>query len=592
VTVDDGFMGRLNNRSGKLPRRFFRSEDRNVHTFRSKTPCNAGANRCRALGILLLLALPALAARPQLSFTKPVDLPELGLKMRLMPEACGVPLPSPMVRTYEFHKGGRSWKEDLYSPVELWRHSQCAGQWVGRHTNTLVLATITQSLPLEFTRDNVSRAEYEAKAGAATQGPITGKVELARWVADFAGCPDPVERPVSRAPYRISPVVCYSFGKQAPNRLAYVFRLNRSRSDTWMCALFELNPAIDLSLASQAIESEFLGSIVVTLPAREEPDKTPSRAPTVRPSAGPAPARTDDAPPSADMAATRKQVIDSIRNMKGWWSESTEHFIILSNLKGSVKSFVDDIRDELGIIRGAYARSVPSMGANGVAAVIRIPATTDEYVSYVGPDMAWSGGLWSPFRKELLIRPMEAGGSREQRRRVLRVVFHEAFHQYVFYALNQTEPAIWFNEGYAQFFENAEIANGRVRIDEDPQALVALGAIIDGKQVDLARLFRMTHDEFYAGGDEMRARNYALAWALVYYLRKGAPLEPDAPHAGLLDRYVAAMRTNPDGVAATAAMLAGVTVSDLERDFERFWHSPSKRGAARRHDPFAPNGKR
>lgn len=539
---------------------------------------------------LILLAEPLWAARPQLSFPKPVDLPELGIRVRLMPEASGVPLPPPVVRTVELHQGGRTWKEDRYSCVELWRHSQCAGRWVGRHTNTLVLAVVTRSLPEGFAHEYVTRAEYEAKAGAVTNAPSMGKDDLTRWVADFTGYPAPVPRNVPRMPLRISPVVCYSLGRETPSRLAYVFRLNRPKSETWMCALFDLNPAIDPVLAAQAIEAEFLGTVVFTTPSQETAAGSSSPTGNTRP-AGPGKAPVAEEPPSADMAATRKQVIDSIRNLKGWWYETTDHYIILSNLKGSMKAFVDDLRDDLGALRGAFVESVPFMGANGVAAVIRVPATPEEYLGYVGVEMSWSGGLWIPSRKELVIRPMDAGGSREKRKSVLRVAYHEAFHQYVFYALDQSEPSMWFNEGYAKFFENAEIENGRVRIDEDPQALALLSRALDSDQVALARLFQASRQDFYGGGEEGRSLNYALAWAMVYYLRKGAPLEPGAPYAGLLEKYVAAMRTTPDGAAATSAMLAGVSVAELQQSFVRFWRSVSKRGGARRYDPFARKGK-
>jgi hypothetical protein len=141
----------------------------------------------------------------------------------------------------------------------------------------------------------------------------------------------------------------------------------------------------------------------------------------------------------------------------------------------------------------------------------------------------------------------------------------------------------------AQFFENAVIVNGRVRIEEDPRAIDLLNAVLAKGDFDLNSFFQLSRDQFYCLDESERETNYAMAWAVVYYLKKGFGADASSPYAGLLDLYASAMQVEgKTAEEATESMLKGVDVRRLSLDFRQFWHSLARQSLARRYDPFAP----
>ena len=63
----------------------------------------------------------------------------------------------------------------------------------------------------------------------------------------------------------------------------------------------------------------------------------------------------------------------------------------------------------------------------------------------------------------------------------------------------------------------------------------------------------MSYDQFYGGDDEFRNLNYAVAWGLVYYLRKGATLRRNSRDAQLLSATTRSVTAGEDPRAAAAA---------------------------------------
>jgi len=165
------------------------------------------------------------------------------------------------------------------------------------------------------------------------------------------------------------------------------------------------------------------------------------------------------------------------------------------------------------------------------------------------------------------------------------IIKHEGFHQYLFYACNMIENATWFNEGHACFFETATVdSKGRVEIPENARVRHLLENL-DTAARNIPKVIRLSHSDFYGKTEEQRSLNYTTSWALVYFLRKGAPSERLTAYASILDTYLKTLATTKDADAATAAAFDGVNMSKLQNDFTNFW----KRGrvAAHRYDPLA-----
>lgn len=193
--------------------------------------------------------------------------------------------------------------------------------------------------------------------------------------------------------------------------------------------------------------------------------------------------------------------------------------------------------------------------------------------------------MWIPGKKELVIKPVDWGKNVEQKNLVLGTTYHEAFHQYLFYAMGEIQASVWFNEGYACVFGGAIVRDNKLLIQEDEYRVRTLEDIVKSGNVHLERLVNMTQEDFVDrknNNKKVIEANYALAWGLVYYLSKGIAIESQSPYAGILDKYADALWTTKSATAATQAAFKDIDMNALDKDFINFWKSRNKRAAAQR----------
>lgn len=279
---------------------------------------------------------------------------------------------------------------------------------------------------------------------------------------------------------------------------------------------------------------------------------------------------------------TRDAAHRSVEALADWWHLDSEDFVLLSNHRAAQR-FAADILDDLQAARNMYARMVPAFAESVKdVAVVRIFATDAEYEAYVGREQAWSGGIFDPSRRELVIRPPKARGRDAQYQRMLRVALHEGFHQYLFQATGGLPTSVWFNEGHATFFEVAVITERRVKLEENSARVDRLMQQVRSKKLGLRDLLGMSYADFYSGSDADREARYSLAWGLAYYLQRGAPLERGRPHGAVLTRYMQALAQTGDPARATAFAFDGIAIDSFERAFIEFWTTPRYRSTAKR----------
>lgn len=527
------------------------------------------------------LAVPAVAAHStELKFTEPTDLPALGLRIPMMPKAGEQPLPPPTTYNYKRTQNGRTTDIEMYSPDELWYSSQHAGKWTDAGGNSLVIGTVVSPKPTKFSTQHVTKAEYERKAAATSKPPPEQwKTEdLAQWAADFTGISDlalqvPPKKNSNMKDVLLSP------SASPQNRIVCVFRLNPLAAGlagaprAWFVAVLNVAPGGDMDNTRKVFLEDCIGKIS-----------------TVRKSAGNVKSselfRSAETPRrssrSAEFLAMREQVINSIRNLNDWWYVETDNYIILANLSQKHRTLVTELQTDIENLWPAYAELIPPKDDLRMVPVIRMFADQTDYVQYVGQNHSWSSGIFMPSKKELVIRPIEMGSTHDQRRLMLQTVYHEALHQYLFCAFDKLTPAAWFNEGHAVFFQYADVENKSIRVPEDKQS----GDFVEKKiekltPQELQSLLTMSYEQFYAGSNEQRKTNYFLAWATVYYLRKGLPAGKKVAWIGLCDRYADALWKLKNGDAATVAAFEGVDMDAFTADFRDFWKSGSRRSVAR-----------
>ncbi len=540
-------------------------------------------SRIAVTGLILLSGVtPPLSAATGkgLSFTRTVELPAIGLKIKLMPEATETPPPSPTAYSYESGRGDGKEILDLYLPIDLWRISQHAGSWRDSQGNVLHIAGITHGLPEGLPRQHVSRKEYEDIEGVSRLSPETWtEPQLCRWVSQYLKAGSAGARQLPKQPFRLKQLLSFRLQGQPANRLVYAFRLNRSASSRhsaaplWFMTMFDIAPGNDVKAADETIRKQFFASITTgrfvpsaATRARTFQGRTPPRAIT----------RTEE------YRASRDQVVASIRNMKDWWYVETDNYIILSNLDSKYRAMVRELQTDIEHFRSAYEQMIPAASKVSAISVIRVFATRDEYNRYVGPEMEWTDGLWVPSKRELLVRGIDETSSKKQREGVFKVVRHEAFHQYLFYAMERRNVSAWINEGHATLFETATVRNGRLHIEEDPDKTALLSLVMKRSAPNLRPLLNMTYKDFYAGDDMAKGMNYTLSWALMYYLRQAAPYERSPKYKQCVSRYMNELQRSSDASKATAAAFADIEIEDLARDLRDFWLSDDRRDAAAR----------
>lgn len=544
----------------------------------------------RILAIALLLSSGAYAAsRPDLRFSKRTDLPNSGIRLGLMPKAVAAPLAPPAALTYTSRdsSGRELGKEERYSPYELWQRDQQAGMWNDAFGNVLSLGIIKYPFPA-FDQKHVPQKDYLAKANELINSQKTWSIQdVTAWAKAYLQNSNITATEESKRPFKFSKLVKFQFKSNSGHQFAYAFILNssasgqRMASDNWYFVYIQANKEVDPKRAIRAVETDFIKSVGV--PPMSAKHKVAASSSFKSTSSSSLSKKTSK---SNEYAESRKIVKQSIANLKAWWYVETKSFILLSNLKSTHKATIKVLQRNIEQIRGGFELLLPPAKPITAVSVVRIPGTSNEYATYVGAKYGWSGGLWMSSRRELVIRASDGGSSKFKKEQMLTTAYHEGFHQYLFYAVGQTQVHSWFNEGHACFFEGAVINNSSLKIREEKYKASNVDAMMKSNAFSLQRIIDMPHAQFYAGSDENRANNYGSAWLVVYYLRKHAAFDKKSPYRSICDRYYAEVIATRDRDAANKKAFEGIDMAKLEADIIAFWNSRNMRVKAKSNSIF------
>ncbi len=521
-----------------------------------------------ALGALAM-AGPASAA---LSFRSPETLPSVSLRIPLMAGARTVPLPPVRTFRYTLARGAESWQEDRFDPYELWFAAQHAAEWVDDEGTRVVLGLVHSILPAVPDGQHVTAEQFEQlAASAAAQVQQVDPALLQRWMTDFAGIR--IGAPRALAINRSRFAELWDFPSETPRVHAFVFRMDPRRAgqahvpESWF-GLVVTTAGVEPRREREAVLRELLGGIEAT--GRFE-HRSPSTRFAPRPTG-----------PAVRQHPSRDAAWHGIRHLPGWRAFDSEDYVALSN-HSEASRFAGELLATLQSARLLFATLVPPLapGADEVS-VVRIFATDAEYETYVGEAQSWSAGLFDASRRELVIRPSSVSGRGERMQAALRTALHEGFHQYLFQATGGLQASPWFNEGHATFFELVDPDARRIEIGEHPEHTRILERLVAAPGFSLQSLLMMDYPAFYGGTDARRQAQYSLAWGLVYYLQRGAPLERNRPHAAILGTYLRTLVITRSSEQATAAAFANLDLDAFDRAFIGFWTSSRLRNAARR----------
>lgn len=226
-----------------------------------------------------------------------------------------------------------------------------------------------------------------------------------------------------------------------------------------------------------------------------------------------------------------RAIIKKSKLIKGWTCYDTPHYVVLYPDKDVDPNLAKMIGTQIEALRTqVYEVMFPPDRPIKAISVIRCCADAKQYFAYGGP--GGSAGYWASGEKELVFYEMDRSKGGDS----LRVLYHEGFHQYIYYSVGDFAPHSWFNEGDGDYFFGFNYSNGKWtrgvnswRRDESARAKR------EHKFPPLWDWLHWSQHEYYGGnkagvpiGD-----NYALGWDFVYFMRTTKKKE----YQGVLDKY-------------------------------------------------------
>jgi hypothetical protein len=236
---------------------------------------------------------------------------------------------------------------------------------------------------------------------------------------------------------------------------------------------------------------------------------------------------------------TKPEVWRDVRKAKlipGWGARDTQNYLIIYN-KEVKKNLLKTIAKHIEAIRGqVYEQLFPPASRVTAISVVRVCKDKAEYHKYGGP--GGSAGYWSPGDEELVFYQ-----DKSNKKDSLRVLYHEAFHQYIHYAVGKVAPHSWFNEGHGDYFAGHNYKGKRFIADVFRwRTGIISNAIARKSYVPLEDFLTYTQGQYYSNPGLC----YAQGWSFVYFLREAERLKIKKykKYWGLLDKYFAMIKAN------------------------------------------------
>lgn len=245
--------------------------------------------------------------------------------------------------------------------------------------------------------------------------------------------------------------------------------------------------------------------------------------------------------------------------IKGWGvsvSPKKNYIVIYNTNRNKNKALARQLAERIELIREQiYEKQFPSAKPIDAVSVMRICANQAEYHAYGGPP--GSAGYWNSGSEELVFYDMSR--KKDPDEDTLAVLYHEAFHQYIYYSVGNVAPHSWFNEGHGDYYAGARFAGSKVsikpfnwrigtvknairegprasRIEKDPQTGKERKIYDNSKgYTPLADLVNFSQRDYYS----YPGVSYAQGWSLIYFLREIVPKNKamNAKWGKILDVY-------------------------------------------------------
>ena len=227
-----------------------------------------------------------------------------------------------------------------------------------------------------------------------------------------------------------------------------------------------------------------------------------------------------------------------------WQAEDSDNYIFVFNTPD--EPLLRRIMRDIEAMRLEYIERFPPSEEFTAVSTVRICKDQAEYMSYGG--MPQSAGYWNYVTEELVLydAATQERGQRPDDSDTFVVLYHEAFHQYIFYSTGELSPHSWFNEGYGDYFSGSDIQRGKVRkIGVNPWRAGYIQQAVERGQVKrdwvpLKDLVSYTQRQYYANGGP----NYAQGWSLIYFLNTAPAVENNKEWSAILPTYFNTLKSS------------------------------------------------
>ena len=235
------------------------------------------------------------------------------------------------------------------------------------------------------------------------------------------------------------------------------------------------------------------------------------------------------------------------RNLaRGWKAADTENYILVYHTKNT--KLINRIAKNIEGVRSYYETIFPPAREVTAVSIVRICANITEYYAYGGP--RGSGGFWHSGNEELVLfdymqTTLDAERNRQRLktkvfdRDALLVLYHEAFHLYIYYAVGEVAPHDWFNEGHGDFFSGAVLTSNGKKVTKIRPSWWRIHPAKDQMEKNKGRialkdLLTAERRDYYGA----RVSDfYAAGWSFVYFMRNSKVVAKHEQWSGLLDLY-------------------------------------------------------
>jgi hypothetical protein len=229
--------------------------------------------------------------------------------------------------------------------------------------------------------------------------------------------------------------------------------------------------------------------------------------------------------------------------VRGWKYEDTENYIFVYNTKD--QTLLRKLMKDIEAIRGVYLEMFPPAGPMTAVSTVRICRDLEEYHQYGGP--VGSGGYWNWVAEELVFfdyEDVKGEGRGSGKDDALIVLYHEAFHQYIYYSTGKLSPHSWYNEGTGDYFSGAKISGGKFKgIDVNTWRIEFIQEVIRAKKyVPWQQITRYEQAQYYRNPGVC----YAQGWSMIYFLRESKEAKSHPVWSKINDIYFNVLKEEYD----------------------------------------------